>query len=486
MRIFSGITDLFRRKINRAEQNTGTGKTELAASGAGVLLVLLILLIFILAATWLKAVFAGLLFAYLFLPFERLMENLLRFRLFRGLAILFLPLVKLKEFLMRGRQKKQYTQDQFHRKKVDSLTARAAGLTVFNVLLLAVVFLGITVGLLFPYAMEKGTQISHWAQESSVAKDLIRKLDQKLSLASDSVPAETAETAEASGTPETETKAAESLIVRARAVLMQWFDGADADSLYKGADIATRATAMISALGTFAFDLLLFVFFFFFFLQKMASYRLRICEEHGRSADDIGAWTVRSVLNSGWLPPFSREAQELAEQVLKRVFQMFDAWLGGYIAIILLESVLYCTVFLLFQVPYAIPLGLIAGLTILLPFLGPVASFLLTLTVTLIFAPAVTLPLVGICAAYLLINGLLEQFFLYPTLVGEAIGLSTLETIISVLAGGALAGISGMILAVPAAALLKLLVPLVYDAIKKYQLQKHAGKNESPAEEVSQ
>ena len=158
------------------------------------------------------------------------------------------------------------------------------------------------------------------------------------------------------------------------------------------------------------------------------------------------------------------EAQALAERVLKRVFQMFDAWIGGYIAIILLESVLYCVVFLLFQVPYAIPLGLIAGMTILLPFLGPVASFILTLVVTLIFSPTVTLPLIGICLAYLLINGLLDQFFLYPTLVGEAIGLTTLETIISVLAGAAIAGISGMIFAVPASALLKLLIPLVYRA----------------------
>lgn len=469
MRIFSGIMDLFRRKTRTAEQKTSeTGKTELTASGAGIILVLLILLIFILAATWLKAVFAGLLFAYLCLPLERLIEKILRFRILHYLALPFLPLFKFKELLMRGRKKKQYTTEQLLRKKVDSLTTKSAGLTVFFVLAFALIFLGVTAGLLFPYAMEKGARISRWVQENPTAKELINRLDQKLSPVTD----------QEENTAENGTENELSLLSRARALLLQWFDRADTESFSQGASLASRMTALISDLGGFAFDLLLFVFFFFFFLQKMASYRLRVCEEHGRSADDIGAWTVRSVLNSGWLPVFSAEAQALAERVLKRVFQMFDAWIGGYIAIILLESVLYCVVFLLFQVPYAIPLGLIAGMTILLPFLGPVASFILTLVVTLIFSPTVTLPLIGICLAYLLINGLLEQFFLYPTLVGEAIGLTTLETIISVLAGAAIAGISGMIFAVPAAALLKLLIPLVYRAYLR-------GKAELPEQNIS-
>ena len=42
--------ELFRRKNKPAEQDAGTGNAELVASGAGVILVLLILLIFILAA----------------------------------------------------------------------------------------------------------------------------------------------------------------------------------------------------------------------------------------------------------------------------------------------------------------------------------------------------------------------------------------------------------------------------------------------------
>ncbi|HBJ96127.1 MAG TPA: hypothetical protein DDZ11_06755, partial [Lentisphaeria bacterium] len=103
------------------------------------------------------------------------------------------------------------------------------------------------------------------------------------------------------------------------------------------------------------------------------------------------------------------------------------------------------------------------GMTIFLPFIGPLASFALTVTVCLCFCKTqLIITLIGVCLSYLLINGLLEQLFLYPTLVGGAIGLTTLETIIVVLLGGLLGGITGMILSVPAAAVLKFLIPKIY------------------------
>ena len=102
-------------------------------------------------------------------------------------------------------------------------------------------------------------------------------------------------------------------------------------------------------------------------------------------------------------------------------------------------------------------------MTILLPFIGPVASFALTFSICLAFCEThLLVTLIGVGVTYLLINGVLEQLFLYPTLVGGAIGLTTLETIIVVLLGGLLGGITGMILAVPAAAVLKYLIPKIY------------------------
>ena len=154
---------------------------------------------------------------------------------------------------------------------------------------------------------------------------------------------------------------------------------------------------------------------------------------------------------------------------------MFRAWLVGYFWIIVLETILYALIFIPFNVPFWPILALIAGSTILLPFLGPVLAALLSVVVTILFAQeGIVMPIIGIALAYLLIHVILEQLLLYPVLVGEAIGLTLVETIIVVLLGAVVAGISGMILAVPAAALLKLLVPLFYQTLNRRRRRKAA------------
>ena len=115
--------------------------------------------------------------------------------------------------------------------------------------------------------------------------------------------------------------------------------------------------------------------------------------------------------------------------------------------------------------------AILAGLTILLPFLGPVASFVLTFGVCIGFCEShLLVTLIGVSAAYVLINGILEQLILYPSFVGGAIGLSTIETISVVLIGGLVAGITGMILAVPAAAVIKYLIPKIYELRRKKEI----------------
>ena len=60
------------------------------------------------------------------------------------------------------------------------------------------------------------------------------------------------------------------------------------------------------------------------------------------------------------------------------------------------------------------------------------------------------------------ISDIIEQFILYPAVIGEALGLSTLETIIVVLLGAIFAGITGMIFALPAASVAKFIIPQLY------------------------
>ena len=129
-----------------------------------------------------------------------------------------------------------------------------------------------------------------------------------------------------------------------------------------------------------------------------------------------------------------------------------------------IDFCVYTTVFYLLDVPYAPVLGAVAAVGILLPYIGPVSSALLTVLVTLAVggADVSVQQIAGIIGIYLLHNGIIEQFFIYPAVIGESLGLSTLETIIVVLLGGIIAGIPGMIFALPTASVIKYLVPQIY------------------------
>ena len=139
-------------------------------------------------------------------------------------------------------------------------------------------------------------------------------------------------------------------------------------------------------------------------------------------------------------------------------------WVRGYLTLMLVDGSVYTTAFFFLRVPYFLVLGPLAGCGILLPYIGPILSAALTILVTLAVGGenVTAMQLVGIAATYLIYNGVIEQFILYPAVIGESLGLTTLETIIVVLLGAIFAGIPGMIFAIPAASVLKFLVPQIY------------------------
>ncbi len=244
----------------------------------------------------------------------------------------------------------------------------------------------------------------------------------------------------------------------------------DAASLIfsNGKGLLSGIFSTAGSIGSFLFDALLGIFFFFFFLQKLALFSDAgpSAGKRGRNSKDnsVGTWVVKGIFDSGWMPDAKQSSRDEAAEIIDRISLMFNRWLKGYFSIIIIETILYSVFFALFAVPHFPILALIAGWTILLPFIGPIVSFVLTAAVCIALLESTHLmtALIGISLTYIIINGILEQLLFYPSLVGEAIGLTTLETIIVVLIGALCAGITGMIFAVPAAAVLKFLVPKIY------------------------
>ena len=445
-------------------------KTEtFVAPAHGFIPVFLILILFLLAAVFVKPLFFGILAAILSFSFEQFLErHFFETKFMRGIHALLVKLnTPLSAFRKRITRRIGDAPEQDPEAGNDAekpsggipmkdrrlIAARASAMTVIFVVIVTVIVGWMLVHFIRPFAEKSGDSMSNWAQNNNV----VEKLEQKVGELLDRLDP-----------PSQETEADMNVRERLRNRFNEVMEEHNADltkvTLKAGNELLKNAFQITAWAGTFAFDLVMFLFFYYYFLLKMAVFAAGR-EDPGQN---LGEWTVSSIYQSGWLPDANEHERQGAARIIDHIYGMIRAWLVGYFWIIVLETILYALIFIPFNVPFWPVLSFIAGCTILLPFLGPVLAAILSVVVTIIFAQeGIVMPIVGIALAYLLIHVILEQLLLYPVLVGEAIGLTLVETIIVVLLGAVVAGISGMILAVPVAALLKLLVPLFYQTLSR-------------------
>ena len=108
----------------------------------------------------------------------------------------------------------------------------------------------------------------------------------------------------------------------------------------------------------------------------------------------------------------------------------------------------------------ALAIGVVSGLVSFVPYLGFVFGIILA-ALTVVLEPNPMWHLVGVVAVFTGAQ-LLEGTILTPKLVGDRIGLHPVVVIFAIAAGGQLFGFFGILLALPAAAVLSVLVRFAY------------------------
>ncbi|MEE4350773.1 MAG: AI-2E family transporter [Pacificimonas sp.] len=161
-----------------------------------------------------------------------------------------------------------------------------------------------------------------------------------------------------------------------------------------------------------------------------------------------------------WIPPrWEVEANRLIDEA--------DSALSGFIRgqslVCSALAVFYAAGWWLTGLDYALVLGLIAGVLAFVPYLGAVISVALALLVGLGQFGFEFLPLFFIFLVFQL-GQILEGSALTPNLIGERIGLHPLWVLFAVFAGGEIAGLVGVFLAVPVAAVVAVIVRAVMRA----------------------
>lgn len=210
--------------------------------------------------------------------------------------------------------------------------------------------------------------------------------------------------------------------------------------------------------------------------EQVRSFVEHLPERIGRSFDtvlglagQVGATifaTVTVVVLAGYLlaslPRLRRTAaiviplehRDRGEAAIDRSIARIGAYVAGNVVTSLVCAVTTTLGLTLIGVPFAIPLGIWAGLTDLIPFVGPYLGA----------APAVVLafsvsPTVGVVTVvFFLVYQQVENYLLVPRVMQGAVRLSPAAVILSTLVGVKLGGFAGALLALPVAATLKVVI----------------------------
>jgi predicted PurR-regulated permease PerM len=162
-----------------------------------------------------------------------------------------------------------------------------------------------------------------------------------------------------------------------------------------------------------------------------------------RDYDMISAW-VTACVPADDRPRFTHLASASDDAL--------SGFLRGQLAVMASLAAIYSVGLGLIGVQYGIALGVFAGLVSFVPYLGTIIGIALASSMALVQGGDIGL-YIGILLTFG-VGQLMEGMVLTPRLVGDRIGLHPALVIFAVLAGGALFGFLGVLIALPASAVL--------------------------------
>ncbi len=143
-----------------------------------------------------------------------------------------------------------------------------------------------------------------------------------------------------------------------------------------------------------------------------------------------------------------QEHQHYLSDLIERIQVKIGGWLRGQLLLMLIVGCLIYIGLYFLDVKYALTLALIAGVLELIPYIGPIVAAVPAIILAFTQAPFLAL----LVALLYIVVQQLENYIIVPQVMKKTVGLNPIIIIIVMLIGAKLAGIMGLILAVPLAA----------------------------------
>ncbi len=163
-------------------------------------------------------------------------------------------------------------------------------------------------------------------------------------------------------------------------------------------------------------------------------------------------------IKRGFLTLFPGERRERVEEILQRIGRRFGGWVRGQLLLGLIIGVVVGIGALILGLPYALLLGVVAGFTELIPIVGPILGAVPAVLIAFVQPPWGRWWGVLVVIGFYTLVQQLESNFVVPRVMKMAVGLSPLLTVVALLIGANLLGITGALLSLPVAAALQVVV----------------------------
>jgi len=145
-----------------------------------------------------------------------------------------------------------------------------------------------------------------------------------------------------------------------------------------------------------------------------------------------------------------RQHRPGVQRYVEEIDRVLRAWLKGQLTVASVLAIIYAVGLTLLGVPLGLLIGLVGGLSHIVPYMGLITGFIPAAVLSFLDSGKWTAPVM--VAGVFLFGQLLETTVISPRIVGKGLGLPPAVVLLAVFVGGELFGFAGLLLALPATA----------------------------------
>ncbi len=157
---------------------------------------------------------------------------------------------------------------------------------------------------------------------------------------------------------------------------------------------------------------------------------------------------------------------ELTIIIIEKTDEIIGTYLRALMIEIFIVSILSSIALQCIGVPYALLIGILAGFANAIPYLGPVIGMGLAIISVLLTGNSFSMAVYSVIAMILV--QFLDNSFIYPIVIGKNTEMHPLVIMLTVIAGGYVFGILGMLISVPLVFLVRGITQVLYKNLKGF------------------